>query len=263
MKAREVAAAVERIAPPERGIPGDGQSGWKFGDPEREVRTVAFCWSPTSEVIERAAQLGVDMLVIHEPLLYPDLRSRWYREAPAEEKEVNRKRLDLLRRHNICVYGAHSNWDVKEGMGVADALGAVMGFEEEVGRGFVCRVYRVPPVSLGALAEEVKDKLKVDKVRVVGDLEREVTRVGTMIGGLGQLFTSPEEPWRLGAEAVIYGEALEYTLRYAVELGLGLIEAGHMATENPGIRNFPKALKEECPELRTMFLDSGTPWRFL
>lgn len=261
MKAKEIVDVICRLAPPDAGVPNDGQSGWKFGDPEQEVTAMGFCWSPTLKVLQQAAEWGIQMIVTHEPLIFPMVRTPWYENAPTEEKGVNRRRLKWLEDHRMCVYGAHSNWDVKPEIGIADALGATLSFGDPVYSGFICRVYESPPIRLEDLVRKVKRVLEVDKLRVIGDLNREVTKIGTQIGGLGQTFCAAEEPWKHGAEVVIFGEMLDYTIRYAVELGLAVIEAGHIATENPGIRNFVIALREACPELDVHFLDSGQPWQ--
>ena len=261
MKAREIVEVICRLAPPEAGVPGDGQSGWKFGDPEQGIRAAGFCWTPTLKVLQQATELAIDMIVTHEPLLFSQVQSRWYENDPTEDKIVNQRRLQWLEDHRMCVYGAHSNWDVKPKIGVVDTLGALLGLGEPVYKGFVCRVYESPPILLGELVRNVKRVLEVDKVRVIGDLHQEITKIGTQIGGLGQTFCAVEEPWKHGAEVVIFGEMLDYTVRYAVELGVAIIEAGHMATENPGIKSFALALREACPGLETHFLDSGQPWR--
>ena len=98
---------------------------------------------------------------------------------------------------------------------------------------------------------------------MVADLNRKITKVGTAIGGLGQSFNLPEELHRLGAEVGIFGEMVDYTIRHAIELDLAVIEAGHLATENPGIRNLAKALEDRFPDLRVVFLDTGIPWAYV
>jgi len=263
MKAKEVVKFITEIAPHEKGVPNDGQSGWKFGDPEREVDAVAVCWSPTLNVIERCVSLGVNLLICHEPLTFQAYNGPWFKEKPSQEKEVNLKRLELLKRHQICVYGSHSNWDVKERIGVADTLGELLGFKKVVAKGFCTRVYKVRPTTLKSLARRVKRKLGLERVLVIGELERKFTKVGTAIGGLGQMFTFPEELHNLGAEVGIFGEMLEYTRRYAVELGLSIIEAGHSTTEMPGLKNLTEEIGRRFPELRVYFLENIIPWSYI
>lgn len=67
----------------------------------------------------------------------------------------------------------------------------------------------------------------------------------------------------VGAEGVLFGEMLDYTMRYAVDLSLAIIEAGHGSMENPGLRKMAEALEVHCPGAKVHFVDSGGPWRFV
>jgi putative NIF3 family GTP cyclohydrolase 1 type 2 len=263
MKAMKIVDFVNIFAPHEAGVPNDGQSGWKFGDPEQEIGAVAVCWSPTFDVLKRCIELGANMIICHEPLLFSASNGPWYKEKSTEEKEVNLRRLEILKKYGICVYGCHSNWDVKERIGVVDTLGELLGFKKVVGKGFCTRVYQVEPIPLWSLADKVKIRVRSEKVLVIGDLDRKVTKIGTSIGGLGQMFTSPEEIHALGAEVGIFGEMLEYTRRYAIELGLSIIEAGHSSTEMPGLENLAKAIKDKFSVLKVFFLENTIPWRYM
>jgi putative NIF3 family GTP cyclohydrolase 1 type 2 len=115
-------------------------------------------------------------------------------------------------------------------------------------------------MTLEQLARQVKERMQLDVVRVAGDLSRKVTRVGTACGGLGQLFNYPEELAAMGAEVVVMGEVIDYTIRHALELGLALIETSHVGSENYGLKNLADLLQRQFPDLRVIFFDSGTPW---
>ena len=266
MKAADVWQLIESHAPISSGVPGD-ELGLIFGDPEREVTKVATCWSPTLAVIRQAANLGCEMIVSHEPCFFrkrwsSDVESgnAWFDEAEDEDKEVNRNRRAALERHGIVVYRAHSNWDSAPEYGVIDALVETLGLGPAARRGRFTTVHEVEPRTVGNLADHVQEKLNTGPIRVIGDLDRTVTRVATMIGGLGQMFNAPEEPARLGAEAIVAGECLAYTCWCAEELGVAIIEAGHCATENPGVRAMARFLNERLDGVEAIFLDTSCPW---
>jgi putative NIF3 family GTP cyclohydrolase 1 type 2 len=124
-------------------------------------------------------------------------------------------------------------------------------------------LHQVAPIAVGDLARDVQRRLTTGAIRVTGPLDRKVTRIATMIGGLGQMFNSPEEASALGAEVVIAGECLAYTLWNAVELNLSLIEAGHGASENPGMRAMARWLASEFKGLPVRFIDTGLAWSTL
>jgi len=269
MQASEIASIIESVAPVSSGMDGD-ELGFVFGDGRVEVRGVAVCWSPTLAVIAQAERLGCNTIVSHEPLFYQkrwsadaEAGNQWFDEAEDADKAVNRKRREALERMGACVYRAHSNWDLAPGIGILDALISTLGLGPAARRGRFTTVHHVPPVSVRELAQRVQERLHAGPIRIVGDLDRRVTRVGTLIGGLGQLFNAPEEPASLGAEAVVAGECLDYTLRHAQELDIALIEAGHCASENPGMRAMARWLAEKQDEVKVEFIDSGRPWQYL
>ena len=60
------------------------------------------------------------------------------------------------------------------------------------------------------------------------------------------------------------GEAIDYSIRAAVESGLCLIEVGHMASEAPGLREFAALLRERLGGgLPVEYLDAGEPWVYV
>jgi len=89
-----------------------------------------------------------------------------------------------------------------------------------------------PPRDLRAFAGHVKERLGVPAVRVTGDLDREVRRVGLMAGAGAYV----AEVARAGADVFFAGEFKYDRLFSAVEHGLATVEAGHYATEAPGMR---------------------------
>jgi len=266
MRASEIAGVIESLAPLSSGMEGD-ELGFVHGHGDLEVRGVAVCWSPTLRVIRMAARAGCNMIVSHEPLIYQkrwsadaEAKNVWFEEAEDEAKTVNRNRRNALDEIGGCAYRAHSNWDIAPEIGIIDALCNALELGLACKRGRFTTVHEVRPVSVRNLARLVQTRLNTGPIRVVGDLDRTVSRVGTMIGGLGQLFNAPEEPAALGAEAVVAGECLDYTLRNADELGLALIEAGHCASESPGMRAMAEWLRGKLKGLQVEFIDTGRDW---
>ena len=269
MNASQVAELIESIAPISSGMQGD-ELGFIFGAPDTDLRGVAVCWSPTLDVIQSAGQLGCNMIVSHEPLFFQKRWSTdaeagnvWFEEAEDEEKAVNRGRAAALEGMGACVYRAHSNWDLTPEIGIRDALAAALDLGPAIRLGQYTSLHEVEPVTIRGLVHRVQTKLDTGPIRVVGNPAREATRIGTLYGGLGQMLNSPEEMASLGAEAVIAGECLAYTLWCAKELGLALIEAGHCATENPGMRAMANWLDGQLGDLPVQFIDTGRPWQCL
>lgn len=268
MKIQAVADIIEGYAPWSIGIEGD-ELGLLVGEPEAEVRSVVTCWSPTLALLEQAADSGANMVVSHEPLTYrvcgrdPEANLQWYEERHPTAKVPNQRRVAFAISHGISVYRYHSNWDWAPRYGMVDMLARFLDLGSDVQGERFAPVYTIPPTTIGELVSRARGKLQTGPLRVIGDLDRTVTRVSICQGGFGQMFTFPELPVRGGAEVAFFGEMLDYTLRYCVEVGLSVIELGHYNSENPGMIGMAEFLRERLPaEIPVKCLLSGEPWAY-
>ena len=82
--------------------------------------------------------------------------------------------------------------------------------------------------TLAAFAAKVKDALGCDCLRLVGDHDLPVHKVA-LCGGAGASLLHTAH--RQGADVLVTGDVKYHEARQAEELGIGLIDAGHFATE--------------------------------
>lgn len=93
--------------------------------------------------------------------------------------------------------------------------------------------------TLGELAAAVRAALGAPALRVVGDPGRRVRRLATVSGAGRSLLADAA---RLGADAIVTADIGHHDARTAEELGLGVVDAGHRETEEPGVRALTEAL---------------------
>jgi len=262
MKAQEIIDYVLSIAP-FRDAYGDipRDDALVFGSPDIEVTGIATTWSATTEVIKKAIDAGINFIITHEFLFWPPYETVWYRDSKQIMSKVpNIRRGELLKGTNMAVYMTHKNWDAAANWGMCDSFPAFLGFTEEVKSGRFTRVHKIEPLKLKDLAGRIRKKMGLCNIRIAGDPERQVSKIGTAVGGLGQLFGLPEELYNLGAEAVVFGEVLDYTVRCCLEHGMAAVETSHVLSENPAVENLAKKLKEQYPETKVFFIDAGYPF---
>ena len=261
MTAKEVEAVVLGISPLERAMPGD-PTGLLYGDPEIEVTGVAVTWTPTVQVLREAAVDGLNFVLTHEIPFFASAKSNWFRTMPEEERPYNIARRSILDAHGMAVCRCHSNWDGTPG-GVIDSCAEALGFEDIASGGDYCRTYAIEPLTVAELADHAKLARGVPVVRVAGDAGRMVTLGTVMYGGLLQHWHGVDEALLSGADAIICGEALDYSFRAAVDADIPLIENARISSENPGKRQFARKLSTKLPpEMPVRFIDAGMPWRF-
>jgi len=259
---KEVIDYIKEIAPFKDKfgeIPGDDSI--VFGDENNIVKGIGVTWSATSDVLKRAEQEKLNFIITHEFLFWGHSETIWFKsDRDILKKRPNAMRYEILQRNNMTVYNTHKNWDAAEFWGMCDAFPKFLGFEKEIDRGRFIRVHEIPSMKAGELAEMIKEKMKLPVIRIAGNPERKISRVATAVGGLGQIYGIAEEPARLGAEAVVFGEAVDYAIRCCVENDMVAIETSHVLSENPGVENLAKKLKEKFENTKVLFLDAGYPF---
>jgi dinuclear metal center YbgI/SA1388 family protein len=102
------------------------------------------------------------------------------------------------------------------------------------------------PERLGELARRVVRELGTTAVQFVGDPERWVETLA-IVCGAGDDFLG--DAGKAGADALLTGEARFHRGLEAEALGVGLIVAGHHATERPGVEDLAKRIAEAFPAL--------------
>ena len=109
------------------------------------------------------------------------------------------------------------------------------------------RVGTLPePTTLGAFARSVAECLSAAGLQVVGEDDRRVERVAVVCGA-GDDFLG--DAVRAGADVLLTGEARFHRALEAESLGIGLVVAGHHATERPGVEELAARITTAFPGL--------------
>lgn len=97
--------------------------------------------------------------------------------------------------------------------------------------------------TLAVYAETVKKALKLDRIKFAGYPNKVIRKVA-LINGAGNKSTSAAR--FAGADVLITGDMQHHEILDAVEAGLGIIDAGHFATESLMIPAMAAYLREKC-----------------
>ncbi len=188
---------------------------------DREIKKVLAALEISEAVIEEAAEWGADMIVTHHPLIFRPLK------CVSSDRPVGSHIISLIEK-GISVYSLHTSFDKIEG-GNNDSLAEKLGMRDR-GRmdgDDLTRTGRIEPVPLAKLAAGLGAE-----VRYAGDPDMIVSAVGICCGaGCDYL----EKAFDAGLDVFISGDAGYHEARLAEELGIGLIDMGHFASE----RDFP------------------------
>ncbi len=114
------------------------------------------------------------------------------------------------------------------------------------------------PMTAEGLAERCRERLGAE-VRTAGDPSRAVERVA-VCGGAGASLI--EDALRVGVDAYVTGDVKHHEALDAAAAGLGVLDAGHHATEWPFIPRLARRLAESGPAGEVLVAETATdPFR--
>lgn len=246
--------------------------GFKFGNPDEECTGMVTSCALTIRVIQEAIRLGCNLIMVHEPSFYSDWDDTEWLEGNAvfvAKKKLLEENGIAVCRHHDHMHGAMKPDEIMQG--VIKELGWVEYVVDDGGRA-LHRV-KIPPVTLRELVEHLQKCLKLETGRVVGRMDAVVSNVVFC----GHVFPSWNEKEREhtkllnrdDVDVLIPGELIDWTVvsyaRDAEQLGLNkaIIQTGHFAWEEPGMKWLAVRLKALLPGLPVHYCASGDPYHFL
>lgn len=258
---------IERIQDHTGGREGEAWRGptvdtVKAGDLDTPVTGIATTFSATMDVLQRAVARGANLIVAHEPTFYDHLdETAWLGSDPVLETK-----LDYIRKHKLVVWRFHDHWHHAPGQpdGVLKGMVAGLGWEE-FQSSTTPYFFTVPEIRLEDLARQVKRRLGIRTLRVVGDPDLKVRRVGFAPGAAGrerQIKALASDD----VQVLLVGESREWeTVLYVVDAvgqgrPRGLILMGHDVSEELGMKECATWLKAFVPEVPIEHIPAGEPF---
>ena len=231
----------------------------KAGDSDTPVAGIATTVMATFDVLQRAAASGKNLIVTHEPTFYNhEDQTKEFVDDP-----VYSAKAAFIQKNRMVVFRFHDHWHARrpDGVmaGVIDALGWEK-FRAEGQRGFT-----LPATTLEGLARDLRDRLKVRTMRVIGDPKLPVSRVA-FSPGYTSLQAAVRTIGRSEADVMVLGESREWEgIEYAqdaIAAGMkkGMIVLGHAISEEPGMKECAAWLKTFVPEVPVEFIPAGEPF---
>lgn len=244
---QQVLQILKEFAPPELACSWDNVG--LLVDAGRPVNAVAVALDITADVVRDAVNSGCDLIVSHHPVIFNPLKRIGAEDVPA-----------LLIKNGISAICMHTNLDAAPG-GVNDTLAGILGMTDTESFAEGCgRIGNVQPTTAADLAKLCAERLGSHPQFV--EAGHPVTRLAEVSGGGGSYL---QEAIDLGADCFITGEAAHHIALLAHQMGVGLVVAGHWATEVPVTRVLAEHLAAALPdEVRiTLSLADKDPFTYL
>ena len=226
---------------------------FKIGGPDVVVKGVCTTFGTNLLLMQKAQKAGLNMIVTHEPTIWSD----YDQVELVKNDEIYRIKMDFAKQHDMVVWRIHDNWHAHKPDGIRTGFGnaigwnlyRVPGYQDGWGR------WDIPETTLGELAKYVAQVLDTRSVRVIGDPNLKVVKVGYGSHGLqGNMDPFP------GVDALLVSEAREYdSFEYArdsVAAGQkrGMIFISHVSGEDEGMAEFARWSKAFLPEVPVRYI---------
>lgn len=249
MQCREMMDLIEQAYPKEAALDFDNV-GLQAGRSDKEVSRIFLALDATEEVIRMAVRAEADMLITHHPLIFSPLK------RVTDEDFISRRIVELIR-HDISYYAMHTNYDV---LGMASLAEKILGLQQaevldvtmernEKPEG-IGRIGSLPKeMTLQECCDYVKAKLKLDSVKMFGQLGQPVKRLAVSPGS-GKSAVRPSI--QKNADVLVTGDIGHHEGLDAVEQGLAVIDAGHYGTEYIFIEDMKQFLTERTTGIEIM-----------
>lgn len=218
-----VVQAVTDYAPETLAVPGD-PIGWQLGNPLAEVHRVLVTLDVRPAVVDEAIAGGYDLIVAHHPLVFRPARN-------LDERNPQNAMYAKLLRHNIGVFGAHTNLDnanpgMNDWLSTDLHLNHVRPFIEAGELQGMGRIGELPaPTSLRELATMCTQTWGLHGLRAIAkDLDTTVSTVAILGGSGADVYP---DALAAGADVLITGDVSYHTGHDILESGMAVLDVGH------------------------------------
>ena len=239
-----IIAFLEELAPLRLAEAWDNV-GLLVGNHDRNVKKLMTCLTVTPASASEAIQSGADLIVTHHPLPFLALKRL------TDDTTVGRLLLQLIAAR-VAVYSPHTAFDSAR-QGINERLAAGLGLENIVpllphpdgqGAGRWGRV--AGEITLGELAQRLKQFLAIERLQMVGRPDRPVRTVAVGCGAADELLEAARQN---GCDAMVLGEARFHSCLEADAVGMGLLLPGHFATERFAVERLAEGLGRQFADV--------------
>ena len=235
----DILKVLQRLAPEETALPGD-PVGLLIERRAENVTRIGVCLDCTPDAARRAREAGVGLVIAHHPLIYHPLKR-------LGSDPVSRAVVALVKA-DLALYAMHTNWDRAAG-GINDTLAECLeltdvrplGEEGEAGLPRIGDLAAPRPLAdFVRLVESALGCAGTSALRVNGVNPACMIKRVAVCGGAGAALA--EAAQAEGAQAYVTSDVRHHEFLEAEARGLALLDAGHGATETPGMRALIRSL---------------------
>lgn len=230
------------------------------GSESTPVKGIATTMMATYDVIKRASAAGRNLVITHESTFF----SHQDRTDQILDDPTYRHKLDFLTRSDMAVFHFHDHWHRRTPDGIAIGMMRELGWEKHADPANP-KLFTFPDIPLAQFAAQIKKKLGIGTIRVVGDPGLKIRKAVASWGNCS-LFPGIPLISQDDVDALIIGETNEWELVEYVQDTItsgkkkALIILGHVVSEQPGMKYCAEWLKGFIKEVPIEFIPAPEPY---
>lgn len=234
-KINEILEYLNQICPFELAEEWDNV-GLNVGRKNAEIQNILLALDICDEAIQKAKELGCQLIITHHPLLFDGPRQ-------INDDSLNGRYILDLTESGIAHIACHTNLDAAPD-GINDFIAALCDMKEAEPFEDLGRIGKIPH-SLSELIPLLKKRMPADTC--LGVLDHEQIGKAAIVSGSGGSML--EAAYQAGCDTFITGEAKHNHALMARDLHMNLLMFGHYETEYLIIDHLSALLQEQFPEL--------------
>jgi len=236
VKVGEITNIIEDLAPIGYAYKWDNV-GLQVGSKKDSVKSILTTLEITDAILNEAIENDVNMIITHHPMIFSPLKK-------IIKEDLKGKLIYKAIQNNISIYATHTNIDIAPG-GLNDYIANLLNIRntkilEEIDNSGYSSNIKTPingigrvgqldkPKTLESLVSEVKEQIKIENVRVAGDLKAIIEKVAVINGSGADLI---DAAMHKGCQCVITGDVRYHDAQDAIAQGISVIDIGHYQSE--------------------------------
>lgn len=255
MKLKEIIRKIENKYPLNLAYDWDNV-GLMVGDFDSDIKKIMTVLEANESVIDEAVDKNIDLIVTHHPFIFGKMNR-------ITTENLKGKLIHKLIKNNISIYSMHTNFDIAF-EGLNDYFMDIMEFKnikvldkidsnKDYCDGKVYGLGRIGElensITLKELCNKLKNTLKADSLKVVGNLEKEISKV-SVVTGSGSEFA--KLALKEGADVILTGDVKYHEAQDILDMGMNLVDCGHFDSEDIFKDVMSDFLKNEFKDIETI-----------
>ena len=229
---------------------------FKAGDSNADVNEIAVCMFADMKTLIKAVELKCNFIITHEPVFYNHLdETSAYKNDP-----VYLEKAQFIADNNLVIFRFHDHIHRTTPDGISEGMINNLGWKKHSVNGSLT-YFQFAETSLADFSRNLKAKLGLNSIRVIGNPNMTFTKVGFSAGAPGgtthiRMLRNPE------VEVLVAGEAPEWeTYLYANDAvtqgkNKAVIFLGHIKSEEAGMEYCAEWLQTFVKDIPIHFIEN-------